>query len=64
MVVGLDTIDPKAFRDLHAVDSDHLETFISAPLATRFIMFNTAKEPTNSLGVRMAIIHAINKLVS
>ena len=45
------------------MDDDHLETFVSQPLATRTIMFNTRRAPTDSLGVRKAIAHAVDKLV-
>jgi hypothetical protein len=63
VVHGIDTVDPKWFRNLHTVDDDSLQTFISGPLSTRFIMLNAEKAPLGSLVVRKAIMHAIDKQV-
>lgn len=63
LVFGLDTIGPNDFRDLHKVDDDNLSTYISGPISTRAVLLNSAKPPLNSLAVRRALMHAVNKQV-
>ena len=63
LVYGSDTLNPKWFKELHGVDTDDLLTYISAPLSTRVIMLNSARAPLNSLAVRKAIMHAVDKQV-
>lgn len=63
LVFGLDTLDPKWFRSLHGKDGDNVNTYISGPLSTRLVLLNSAKPPLNSLAVRKAIMHAIDKEV-
>ncbi len=63
VLFGIEAIDPVFFRDLHRIDDDQLETYMSLPLNTRTIELNSARGPTASLAVRKAISHAINKKV-
>eukprot|EP00877_Chromochloris_zofingiensis_P012495 jgi/Chrzof1/749/Cz01g27080.t1 len=61
MVFGLDTLRPTFFKELHQVDDDDLETYISGPMSTRLIQLNSGSGVTSSLAVRRAILHAVNK---
>jgi len=59
MIFGSGLISRTAFIRLR--ETGNYETAISEPLATRFMVINTNRFPTNDLNVRLAIQHALNK---
>jgi len=60
LLYGTDLLDGEAFRRLSA--DPRFSAGISPPLASRLLAINSARAPTDSLPVRQAIQHAINRI--
>jgi ABC-type transport system substrate-binding protein len=61
VVVGEGVLDPEDIADMMANHHDKVHVSLTDPIMTRIMIFNTAKAPTDSIQLRKAMIHAIDK---
>ena len=61
VVVGEGVLDPEDIADMMANHHDKVHVSLTEPIMNRIVVFNTAKAPTDSIQLRKAMIHAIDK---